>query len=769
MNKDLEQWIWFYWKQGFSIIPLGVNKKKDLKAPSLSSWRTYHHRLPKKEEIQEWINQDLFKNIGIICGHVSNDLVVIDIDDESIPETIGIKLDKISKTGSWVVKTGKGYHIYNKHTGNPGGIKKPNEYKIEYRANRGYVAAPPSIHPNGEQYKFFNNGSPQKLPHLQSKDVKEIFQQMKEKIGEEWNIKTKNEISPDNTEEARGYPRCTDYALNHIAKKGERHDIIYGISSSFAFKEIPYELAVKRIKQYNLEKCRPPLDDRELISYIESAYKPDAKRYGCEFWIDQMNFCPYENITDCPYGNKKQKRELAKKYKIFKWSEKTHPETKETYHAKTGIHPQRLSRLILNEYDFNFITTTDNKEIYYYNGGRYHEQGSTKIRSLSQEFMGDLTSSHYKNEIEDFIKDSNYVERNEVFTTHPDYINVKNGVINLKTGEVNAHSPEYYFLNEIPVEYKEEADCPKIKKFISEVVYEEDIPVLQEFIGYCLYRRYNIHKCFMFLGDGKNGKSTLINLITKFLGDGNVSNKELQDIVSNRFAISALYGKLLNAAADISDKALNQTGKLKELSGEDRVDAEQKYRDSFSFVNYAKFLFSANKLPAAKDDSYAFYRRWVLVSFPNTFVGKKCDPNLIEKLTTKKELSGLLNWAIEGLKRLLVQGDFSYNLTVEQVMERYKQLSDPEYAYVKEYLKHGQGYLEKDEVWSHYVKWCKDNQLPVSPKNMFSQKLGEHLHDMKNGRRRINGNRVQVYENISWKEDLNKNDYNKNGDNLDAY
>lgn len=759
MDPLIEQWVWFYWNNGFSIIPLGVNEKNDLKAPSLKSWREYHNRLPTKDEITEWMNKGLFKNIGIICGNVSNNLVVIDIDDDSIPETIGLKLDKIMATGSWVAKTGKGYHIYCKHTGNPGGIKKPIKYKIEYRANRGYVAAPPSIHPNGSPYKFFTNGSPQRLPALQTKDVKEIFMQMKEKIADKWNIKEDKKIKTSGSiDEARGYPLCVEQAMQTVTKQGTRHDIIYGIASSFAFKEIPYDMAIKKIKQFNLERCIPPLDKRELESYVESAYKKGAKRYGCEFWIDQIGCCPFEDITQCSYGNRKHKRELASKYKIFKYSEQKHHETQETFYVKTGVHPQRLARLIINEYDYNFITTKDNKEIYYYNGGRYHTQGDTIIRSLSQEYMGDISTAHYKNEIEDYIKDSNYVDRNEVFTTDPNLINVKNGVYNIKTGELLPHSNTYYFLNELPVEYNPEKDCPLIKKFISEVVYENDIACLQEFIGYCLYRKYNIHKAFMFIGEGKNGKSTFINLLTKFVGERNVANKDLQGIIYNRFDIAALYGKLINAAADISNQALNQTGKFKELTGEDRVDAEQKYRDSFNFVNYAKFIFSANQLPAAKDDTYAFFRRWVLISFPNTFVGKKCDPNLIEKLTTKDELSGLLNWALEGLHRLLKNGDFSYNLSVDQVMERYKRLSDPEYAYVQEFLKcdmKQDARIIKDELYSHYVKWCTENNLPVTPKNMLTQKLTRHLPDIENGRPKINGKRVTTYEHISWKSELN--------------
>ena len=245
----------------------------------------------------------------------------------------------------------------------------------------------------------------------------------------------------------------------------------------------------------------------------------------------------------------------------------------------------------------------------------------------------------------------------------------------------------------------------------------------------------------------------MINLMTAFLGEKNVSNKELQELIYQRFSTSKLYGKLLNAAADISDSSLKKTGKFKELTGEDRIDAEEKFKGSFSFINYAKFMFSANKLPPANDDSYAFFRRWILISFPNTFTGKQCDSNLIDKLTTPEELSGFLNWCLIGLQRLLKNEEFSFNKTVEEVAEQYKMLSDPEYAFVKEYIETKVGiYLIKDDVYKKYVEWAKDNKLPITPKNILTQKIAVHLPEMKTGRHKQNGVQITTYDNIAWKE-----------------
>lgn len=748
------EWIWFYYDLGFSIIPLKQTKppSDDNKKPNIKTWDQYKKNRATKTQIQEWIDQDLFQNIGVIGGSVSDNLVIIDIDDESIPELLDIKFDKILKSGAWPVKTGNGYQIYMKHHSNPGHLQKPLKYKIEYRANGGYCVAPPSIHPNGKQYHFIDIKNKKNLPRLQEKDVKSIFKKMKQKIGQAWNIKPKkqhNITGFTETDNTNGYPKCVEKALDTKTKHPMRYNTIYGIASSFYMQKIPIDMATKRIKQYNMEKCIPPKKPEDVENAIHGAYNPENKKYGCEFWMDDAELCPYENIMKCPYGNKKAKRELAQRYKIYKYKEiKKNDETK---YIKTGVIYPRLAELILNEYDYNFITLKDTKEIYYYNDGRYHRKGETKIRTLSEEYMKELSSKHGKNEVEDHIRDKKYMNR-EIFNAPVHLINLKNGVYNLKTKKLNDHNPKHYFINEIPVEYKKNADCPKIKKFISEVIEEKNIPCLQEFIGYCLYRDYPIQKAFMFLGAGKNGKSTAINLITEFLGRENISNKELQKLTYDKFAKSKLFGKLLNAAADISSSGLEQTGVFKELTGGDYVDADKKFLESIEFKNYAKLMFSANTLPKAKDDSYAFYRRWVLINFPNTFKGKNCDPHILEKITTPDELSGLFNWALEGLERLLENNRFSYDKSTEEIREQYKTLSDPVFAFVQKYITtQSTGFLTKNEVYTKYCEWCKKHDLPVTPKNMFTMDLGKHIPNMQTGKSRVHGQLTPVYNYIGWK------------------
>jgi putative DNA primase/helicase len=757
----IEKWIWFYYDTcGFSIIPLGANPKYEqsldkLKKPSIDTWEQYHKKRATREQIQQWIDEKLFTNIGVICGAVSGNLVILDIDDESIPELLQIKWDKIYETKAWGARTGKGYQIWMKHNTNPGGIKKPLRYKIEYRANRGYCAVPPSTHPNGNKYYFIDHETPESLPDIIITDVQLMFKEMKKKIGEKWGLKEKHGEPKPKNGHSTDFPGCIEIALTTITKQGMRYYTLYGISSAFYFKGIPYDMALKRIKQFNMEKCVPPHHNMIVEQAVRGAYQEDAHRYGCEFWMDDAELCPYEDIMECEYGKKKAKRELIKQYHVFKYTEKTNKETGETIYIPSDVNPPRLAKLLMNEYTFNFKTIRDTQEIYYYNDGIYHSDGETIIASLAEEYMDDLTTTHKKNEVIGYIKDSNYIDR-EKFNINPDFINLKNGIYNIKTKEFIGHNPSFLFINEIPVDYDKEAKCPKILKFLSEVIYPEDITTLQEFFGYCLYRKHHIHKSCMFIGEGKNGKSTTINLLGALLGNKNICSRELYQLINDKFAVADLYGKLANLAADITATALKQTGLFKALTGEDLVTAEKKFKGGFSFRNYAKFIFSANKLPRSPDKSYAFYRRWILISFPNTFVGKQCNSNLINEITTPDELSGLLNWALEGLERLLEQGDFSYNKTVEEVAEQYETLSNPVYSFVKKFLKPlVGGCLLKDDVWEKYVKWCKEKKISVVPRNMLTRELSKHLPEMRSDRTTmlVDGKQMPAYREITWQDE----------------
>ena len=248
----------------------------------------------------------------------------------------------------------------------------------------------------------------------------------------------------------------------------------------------------------------------------------------------------------------------------------------------------------------------------------------------------------------------------------------------------------------------------------------------------------------MFLGGGRNGKGKTLSLMKSFVGSENCSNLSLQTLEKDNFAIGELFSKMANLAGDISDTALKETGNLKELTGRDMISAARKFLNRISFQNYAKLIFAANNLPKTYDETLAFFNRWVLIDFVYTFLPQKeidtlsetekkrtklRDEDIIVKITSKDELSGLLNWALDGLDRLLKQRDFSYSSSTKDVKNMWLRKSDSVRAFIMDCVDEAWGeHLSKEDFRKAYGEYCKKHKLKVqidrSIKNTLERALG---------------------------------------------
>jgi P4 family phage/plasmid primase-like protien len=266
-----------------------------------------------------------------------------------------------------------------------------------------------------------------------------------------------------------------------------------------------------------------------------------------------------------------------------------------------------------------------------------------RIRQLCRSIDHDV-STYTINEVINRVKDLNDVDRSK-FDSDNDIINVKNGLLNIHTLEFKEHSPNYLSTVQLPIKYDPKAKCPKILKFLTEVLKSEDIHVILQLIGYCLYRTNRYERAFIFYGQGSNGKSTLIRLIEYFLGFTslykNVSHVSLQNLAKNRFKPAELYGKSANLFADLGNKKISSEhwGTIKMLISGDSMSVERKGKDPFEFTPFAKLIFSCNEIPELPDNTYATWRRLILLEFENIFEENR-DVNLIDKLTTEEEISG---------------------------------------------------------------------------------------------------------------------------------
>jgi len=148
--------------------------------------------------------------------------------------------------------------------------------------------------------------------------------------------------------------------------------------------------------------------------------------------------------------------------------------------------------------DYSFATHEETGELYVYEGGIYKPKGEALVKREAQRRLNEYVKTHYVNETLEAVRRANYTPP-EKFNNPEDGIVVENGLLDVKNRELKDHSPEYVHLTKIPWKYDPEADCPKIKQFVSEIVNEGDEKLIQEMFGYCLLKKYPYASFFVFL------------------------------------------------------------------------------------------------------------------------------------------------------------------------------------------------------------------------------------------------------------------------------
>lgn len=405
--------------------------------------------------------------------------------------------------------------------------------------------------------------------------------------------------------------------------------------------------------------------------------------------------------------------------------------------------------------NFHFATVAETKDILMYENGVYKAGAESFIETQIENIIPPETIT--KNLIEEVlghIQRSTYRKLKE-FNSDPFMLNLKNGILDIRTFEFKPHTPAFLSTIQIPVTYNPEAKSDLWEKVVNEDLYKEDIATLQESFGYALFPDNRAEKMFVFLGSGGNGKSLILHVLEAMIGKDNVANISPQAIVSNEFALSELRDKLVNIYADLPSTALLSTGKLKALISGDSLTADEKYKKPFQLVNRAKLFFSANTLPKVNDDTIAFYRRLVIISFPKTFDESQAAPQLFDKLTTPESLSGIFNWALEGLKRLIANNfKFSYHKSVDELKELYTKASDPIKAFLEEEIvEDPNAWIPKHELYRAYVEYVNAHKLqsPVT-QNTFFKSLPKYVK-VTTEHKNVKGQRIWVFVGIRLKNE----------------
>ena len=335
--------------------------------------------------------------------------------------------------------------------------------------------------------------------------------------------------------------------------------------------------------------------------------------------------------------------------------------------------------------EFIFKTPTDLRDLFYYEEGIY-KPAQCKIEGLLEKELGARASTHFVCEVLEHLKHGSYVERCK-FNQFTGFVPVLNGLLNLTSLQLKPFDPNVIYTYKLNVHFDSAAKCPRWLGFLDQILPVEDQPLLQEYLGYCILPAMPKHKIMWFYGLGRNGKGRVIATLEAIVGVENCSYLQLEEFDGDhRFAVAALYGKMVNVSSEPSTLTALQTPLLKKITGEDTLDAEVKGKQKrLSFRNVAKPFVLGNEFPRVNDTSLAFEDRTLILKFPNTFTGKNQVDNIERTwLEDPVEVSGIFNWMLEGLHRLSVNGDFTLSKTTQEVILEFKQTSDPIGAWMQD-------------------------------------------------------------------------------------
>lgn len=363
---------------------------------------------------------------------------------------------------------------------------------------------------------------------------------------------------------------------------------------------------------------------------------------------------------------------------------------------------EKFGSFLINK--LNIYSKNDN--IYIYKNGIYVRNELDILRAI--QFYCKNAKENFRKEVLKYINIAAPVVE---IKDNYNLIGCKNGVYDLSKNELLPFDKKYFLQHKINAEYNPDAKCEAVDKLLDKVsCNDKQIRLLlEEMIGYCLYRNCRYQKCFLLSGFGKNGKSTLLEMIINFIGEENTSALSLTDL-QDKFKKAELQDKLVNINDDQSNEVITDTADFKKIVTGGIMTMERKNKDPFKYRNYAKLIMSANEIPKSKDKSDGYYRRFILVplkaKIKNT--DDDFDPNIADKVITDEAASYLLNLAISGLNRVINNGCFSENKLTAEEMNEYKEDNDPIIKFVNEYKIDNIVNNTTDYIYDEFNSWFED-------------------------------------------------------------
>lgn len=387
---------------------------------------------------------------------------------------------------------------------------------------------------------------------------------------------------------------------------------------------------------------------------------------------------------------------------------------------------------ICNEYEV--INNSLMTAIYDEENGVWLQQADAFLKSIITKKIKPAFSISKRNTALELLKDTTFEYGSDLpFNKKYNAVIFKNGTYYFPTDTndtkgmfIDSFDSKDYSTTRIPHVFNEtlfKKDDKPSKTFeaLSPFMDEGEKEMLFQYLGSCFYKRQNPRGILIMTGGGKNGKSRIIEMFQYFVGQENYSTAPLKALVENRFAKSSLLNKHLNACGDIDADFFKESAELKGLTGGDTVFAEFKGENGFSFENFARLLFSANKLPKFKDDTEAIGTRMLFLEMPYKPTREDVD-KLVSSYKEESEL--LIAYCIKSFIQALKNEKFTECKRSLEIKEEWSKSSNNVSEFASECCKFDSEYTYSiKKTYLAYKEFCKQNGFEACNSRTFKERF----------------------------------------------
>ena len=673
MNKSIHAHN--FAEAGQKIFPCNPNGKEPITSNGFKDASS------QTETIKIWWENYPEANIGLVTG-VENNLLVIDVDNKDGVDGNGSLEELEAEFGifdTYSVHTQRvegGTHYYFTCTSERVNNLVNFRPGIDIRCNGGYVIAPGSSI-DGREYRVVD--ASKMRAEAPAGLVEAILNHRKPR--------------------PHHIPSST---FSFDIPEGARNQTLFEHASSLRGRDVPYEEAERQITQAALA-CSPPLPQSEAIQVVRGAYQ---------------RYFPNNNNTDLGNAQRltQQWGDVVRYVTEFKkwifW------DTTRWCFDEDGYVIRLAKKTVREMYQqASQVEDVDRRR----NMAR-HAQKSESLHSL--EAMEKLARTEEGMPISQSSLDTN-----------PYLLGVRNGVVDLRTNTLITNNPEDFITKQAQVDYLPDAPAPRWLSFLDQIMEGDAsmVEYLQRIVGYSLTGETSEQVLFFLYGFGANGKSTFVTTIQQMLGDYAAQTPSRTLMTRGRGAnndVARLRGARFVATTETEEGNRFDESELKILTGGDMIAARFLYQEHFEFQPDFKIWISGNHKPFIRGNDIGIWRRIRLIPFDVTIPVAEQDRELTIKL--KEELSGILNWAIEGCLKWQEEGGLITPKKVEEATSEYRTELDLIRRWIEECCeKKPHVQTSSSKLYQSYKSWATDNGEWVMSHKVFGNKLKEHRYESK--------------------------------------